>query len=287
MDEEFEKQGYERQRARWEEDSDDLNREAAGVQGNRIARFKSDDADSRLGTTNKKDEDAGEFAEFVMWALASSQDIARLRTKIGLLDSASLEALRETEGTLEGAREDLKHIRDNAYQLPDGRKVYRTEDGNAVYDDDGNQVSPSVIDPKNIPPEKSSWEKRQQAGERVEDLETQQQDIQGYRTRLDRTRKRLDDDNITQDELDELDKELENDMPDAVRQHRDRLAANDPDSKAEPTRTTSAAARHDAGPGFETAPEVGESFAVAVAGLPESPRPATAPSAQPRDDFTV
>lgn len=288
MDEDFEKQSYERHRARREIDTDDLNREVAGVQGNRIARFKSDGADRHLTGTKNKDEGADEFAEFVLLALASQQDIARLRFKIDQLDRASLEALRETEGKLVEARDDLKHIQDNAYQLPDGRKVYRTEDGNAVYDDGGNQLNPTDITPDDISEESPTWEQRRAAGETIENLAQEQESIETYRERLDRTRKRLNGDNITQDELDELDKELENDMPAAVRQHRNRLAADDPDPKAEPTRTTSAAAEYDAKPGFKTAPKVGESFAVAVAGLPESPRPATAaPSAQPRDEFTV
>lgn len=285
----IEQQAYERNRARRQEDSDDLNREAAGVQGNRIARFKGDDAESRLGATNKKDEDVDEFAEFVLLELlASAQDIARLRTKIDLLDRASLEALRETDEKLDKARENLERTRDNAYQLPDGRKVYRTEDGKTVYDDRGNQVSPTAITPDAISEESPIWEMRQRAAERVEDLETQRQDIQDFRSRLDRTGKRLDDDNITQDELDELDKELESGMPAAVRRHHDRLTANDPNFRADPTRATTAAVEHDPRPGFVTAPKLGDSFAVAVAGLPDSSPPTTAaPSVQPRDEFTA
>lgn len=287
MDEDFAKQAYERQRTRWEQDFDDLNREAAGVQGNRISRFKGDDAGRHLTGTNKKDEGADELAEFVLSEMLTTQRDMLLR-RIDMLDRASFEALVETEKKLVQAREDLDRLRDNAYQLPDGTKVYRTEDGAAVYDDDGNRLGNDVIDPAAIPDNKPTWEDRQRRGERVDQFQRERRDIQDYRDRLDRARDKLGDDDLSSDDIEGVEQGIDETMPQSVRRHYDRLAGHDPDLSAGSGRTASAASAYVGKPNLGNNPTMADSFAAAVAGLPQSSRPAPdAPAAIPAaDDLT-
>lgn len=287
LDEDFEKRAYERQRARWEEDTEDLHRETAGVQGNRIARFKGDDADARLVAGKKRDADKDDLADFVLAdILTTTRDM--LTRRIDLLDRASLAALRETDEKLQEAREDLARLQAHAYQLPDGTRVYRTEDGTAVYDEDGKLVGNDVIEPADIPNTKTSWEQFERGNDQLHTLQRERDEIGKYRDRLDRARDELDDDDLSQDDLKDLEKDLETAMPATVRQQYDHLSANDPGSKVSPARTASAATEHAGRPGFDSAPNVADSFAIAASGEAKSPQPSpTGPATRPGTDFTV
>jgi hypothetical protein len=205
-----------------------------------------------------------DFESFAHMVLASREHVEEFTKKLELLDQASAEALVESEEKLRKAKDDLQRLRDRAYELttPDGgvMKVYR--DGSAVRDDGGAQVDPLLIKPEDIPESAPTWGDIQDKENIVRDAQRQHRETVEYRERLDKGRKRLEKGAISEDELDELEKDVER-MPALVRKQYQQIA---PDVKhhtsthdTEPESRSSGALLSEARP---TQP-----FAVAAAGL--------------------
>ena len=266
LDKDFEKQASERQRARWERDNDDLNREMSGVQGNRIKRFSGETTEFRSGT-GKKDQATDDFTDFV---LSDLQRIEQIRHEIDLLDRASLEALREAE-------ERLEMIRRAANRATDGRRVYETEDGRYIYDKDGNEVARDKIDP-------AKWNSNGPTWERYVSDKREVKETKDFRTKLREQKARLEDD-PSADELNDIEAELDalkRNMPAGVRAHHNRLAVQDPNP-----RTASAAASYAGRAGFEKAPRLDIAFSASAKGIapPDAaPDPDSTAPAVPRGD---
>ena len=148
---------------------------------------------------------------------ATAKDIAAFDTKLTHyenLTTAEIMRLQEQLVVLLGKREEMLA---NAHVLPDGRRVFKTEDGTQVFDEHGNEVGSDVIDPNDIDNSRPSWEVFSSNEGKIQAFEKQLTEMQEFQTRLDDIRERFDKGNITADELKTLEKELERSVPLSLR----------------------------------------------------------------------
>lgn len=105
----------------------------------------------------------------------------------------------------------------DAHVLPDGRHVFKTRDGLSVFDEHGEQLGQDQINPGEIADHRTPWEvfAAQRAAEAR--LIREREEILRFQQRIDATRERLDDKDLTQRELEELSADLEQSAPAAVR----------------------------------------------------------------------
>ncbi|MFG1384343.1 hypothetical protein V5F55_22455 [Xanthobacter sp. V3C-4] len=80
-------------------------------------------------------------------ALAPTHVVMEYRREVDHLGVKTVEALMEKEEALAAVREKMKAMLGKAHVLPDGRRVFKTEDGQHVFDEHSQQLSPSEIDP--------------------------------------------------------------------------------------------------------------------------------------------
>ena len=85
----------------------------------------------------------------------------------------------------------------------------------------GQEVSAEIIKPEQIADSKPRWEDYLEADDRKKQLEAERGELLEYQDKLDKARERLDDPNLSKSELDALDKELGEAMPDRVRSNMD------------------------------------------------------------------
>lgn len=162
------------------------------------------------------------LADFALIVLATDTEIASFTVKLDAYDAATIEALHDNEIALAKVQDELRVMLDKAYVLPDGRKVFKTEDGTRIFDESGAEVKD--FDPDRI----EDWRPRAEgylAGyeERRRLLEERQQ-LHDFQTELDEARERAGEDGLTKDELDDVERCLDENMPEAVRRH---LSGND------------------------------------------------------------
>lgn len=162
-----------------------------------------------------RDEQQDDLDMLVAVVMASDEDISFAMAERDTLDVATVEALIVNSKALEKAEEDLRIILDRAYVLPDGRRVFKTEDGTRIFDEHGQEVTD--FDPHEIEDTRPRYEEFQVVNDGYIGLQEERRQLLEYQSRLDGARERLDAGDITKDELDELMSGLREDIPDAVR----------------------------------------------------------------------
>lgn len=154
-----------------------------------------------------------------MIAMAAETDIADFTAELDAYDAATVEALMENEAQLKAVRQELKILLDQAYVLPDGRRVFKTEDGARVLDEHGIEVKD--VDPDSIEDWRPYWEKYQNPFERKADLVRQREDILEFQKLTDDVDAEIaearENGGMTRERLDELRQKLADEAPDAVK----------------------------------------------------------------------
>jgi hypothetical protein len=185
-----------------------------------VANAFTQEAD-RLGLTprgreRKEREETRRFAEQMQ---ALREQAARFEKRLDLLEQASAEAFLRNEEERRIAQEELKRIQDRAYEItmPDGRvvKVYR--DGNLVRDEDGGIVSREIVGAEDIGTTHPTWSERNEADRHLRELEAERDRILNYRKELETARTKTNGGDLTLQELETLEAEVDKNMPRSVR----------------------------------------------------------------------
>lgn len=164
--------------------------------------------------------------------MASVDAIRSLQADINRYDTATINALHDNEEQLKEVRAELEEMLAQAYVLPDGRRVFKTEDGLRVFDEHGKELSPDLIDPDEIADHLPRWERFKLKLDQHDALETERSELIEYQDKLDAARERLEAGDLTQADYDRLRQDLVNEMPDAVRRQIPELA--EMEAEAEP-----------------------------------------------------
>lgn len=157
-----------------------------------------------------------EFVMALQGALAPPQKIAEFTVKLDRYDTATVQALMDNERDILDVREKIDGMLLKAHVV-NGRRVFKTEDGNRVFDEFGAELKADEITPDAIDNAKPRWEAFSAARDEEKRLVQERKDLGDYQEKLDRARERTKDPKLTEDELLALDKELGNGMPERVR----------------------------------------------------------------------
>jgi hypothetical protein len=198
--------------AEWKRREDELRTVAARVL---IAK----DNEEKRRHAAEEDRDA------LMWAvameLAMPSEIADFTQQLDDYDAATVQALLENEEQLNSVREDLKLLLDKAYVLPDGRCVFKTEDGTRIFDEKGVEVK--NFDPDQIEDQRPRWERYEEKLEREQTLTQERQDLLEFQKLTDEmraeTKEAQEEGGMSRERLDELKKKLSEEAPDAVKRN--------------------------------------------------------------------
>ena len=148
---------------------------------------------------------------------ATKEQVAAFETRIDRYDSAIVEALTDNEHALLDIRHKREALESSAYKLPDGRAVFKTADGKKVLDRDDVEVPRTVIDPDSIPDYLPRSEENQALRKSEAGQLREREQLHEFQTRIDADRELLGKGGMTANKLDDLDAELQREMPDAVR----------------------------------------------------------------------
>ena len=201
-------------------DFDDLNRELAGISGNRAERFFNDGGtiDARSGDKRYKRKSALQtqldllmmdpaFAEAYLEAVKTTDNVQALLNERRTQLAENIEHLETVIETLE----------DSTAKLADGRVVFRDEKGHLV-DAEKNALTPAEIATISDPDTVANYAPYGQAKDALHAARQRQSKYDGYQDRIDNARKRLESpddqdavDGIQQD-MEDLKRELESDI---------------------------------------------------------------------------
>jgi hypothetical protein len=149
--------------------------------------------------------------------LATQTQIEEFEVKLDTYDTATVELLMDNRLALESVQRRLDHMLENATTLPDGRKVFKTRDGQRVFDEHGTEIMKEELEATQIADQRTRWEEFKGAKDEKTLLEEQRVQLLEYQAKLDEARNRLKDGDITADELKRIEVKLDADMPDELR----------------------------------------------------------------------
>lgn len=174
-----------------------------------------------------------ELLQVVQTLLATPERIEAFTVKLDRYDVATVEALLANEHDLTVVGERLRKMLDNAEQLPDGRRVFKTEDGHRVFDEHGQELSPEEIDPDAIDDGRTRFEPYWASHLEQKSLVEEREALLEYQQKLDDAREIVGKEGVTARELDELEKALDDEAPDRVRKLAGEDLVRDPELHGE------------------------------------------------------
>ncbi|MEM8497829.1 MAG: hypothetical protein AAF542_07375 [Pseudomonadota bacterium] len=176
-----------------------------------------EDREKRAERTEKLEDDLAAMGMEVV--MATEIQIREFEEKLDTYEAATVTALMENQKQLDLVNARIEAMLAQAYVMEDGRRVFKTQDGTQVFDEFGEEVSPEELDFDLISADRPTAEDYlRDLGER-EALLSERSDLLEYQQKLDDARERVSEGEISEADLEELDKDLLEVMPDRVREH--------------------------------------------------------------------
>lgn len=213
----------------------DLNRENSGIQGNRVNRFTAGYGSAAVLSPEEKEKKEGSENIVRHWLSEMSESYIRsyevLSQTIDHAQKAYSLALEDIRRDKEEAIKRLQEIQAKALVLEDGRRVYFTRAGSALFDDDGNQITDeeaieeaqAALDQN---PHASSHEDNERAKHHRKTIEQQEEEVFEKIQALEELKTRMDSGELSEDELDRKTQEILDSMSPDVRQVFDLVHGN-------------------------------------------------------------
>lgn len=151
--------------------------------------------------------------------MASSAQIKAFEVKLDRYDEATVKALMENQDLLDAVNGRIDTMLSQAHVMEDGRRAFKTEDGTRVFDEFGDQIGVDELHPDQIDPMLPTWEAFSAETDQRDDLLMQRTEILEYQEKLDDARDQIADGDISEADLEALDADLLEMLPDAVRTH--------------------------------------------------------------------
>ena len=159
-----------------------------------------------------------EFLDFAASAiLATEVEVQEFQERLTVYDEATVNALIENTKALDVINAQIEENLKSAYTLEDGTRVFKSEDGTWGIDEHGQRFDSDTQDMDSIPSTKVTAEEAEKVFTQRDQLILERKQIHEYQEKLDNARERSNADDFTKEELDELDKELEAEMPESVK----------------------------------------------------------------------
>jgi agmatine/peptidylarginine deiminase len=200
-----------------------------------------------------REERRAELSELAdVMVMASAVEVEAFHVTLDHYDTATYEAIIANEELLASLYRERDDMLAKAYVLPDGRRVFESEDGLRVFDEFGTELDASLITPEEIEDWRPKAERFQSNDSQIDDALSERSRLVEYQQQLDEARERAKEGEITAEDLKALEQDLTEDMPDAVRERllpEHRPPAPRAEIAQEPDRTPVAAQRapiHDA-----------------------------------------
>lgn len=165
----------------------------------------------------EREQDSLDHLE-AMVVMATEAELDHFSNSLDTYDTATYEALLENERILDLTNRERDAMLEKAFLLPDGRRVFESEDGVRVFDANGVELDPSVISADEIEDWRPKYEGYASLTEKRQSLLEERDQLIAYQDRLAEARQRVEDGDLTKQELEELKNSLEEQMPGRVRE---------------------------------------------------------------------
>ena len=181
-----------------------------------LAYDRRDEDRKKHALREREEKDERERLEQLVVEATAAQ-VAAFADRLDGYDTATVRALMDNQNALDAVRMRREAMEAAAHRLPDGRAVFKTEDGKRVFDRDGVQLSHDLVHPDAVPDSAPRWEAIKALKDSENGLLRDRDQLHEFQHRLDETREAVDKGHVSADALAKMDADLKNAMPDAVK----------------------------------------------------------------------
>ncbi|GAA6210958.1 hypothetical protein NBRC116602_06980 [Hyphomicrobiales bacterium 4NK60-0047b] len=162
----------------------------------------------------ERDED---FDMFMTVVLASQDDIQSFQNILDEYESKATERILDLQNQLDQQLIKQQEMLNNAYVLPDGRRVFKYKNTDKIIDEFGKKVSSDVIDTDFIPDHHPDGETYQSTFDNISKTREQRKEAIEFRDRVNEMQDEIDQGKVSEDRLNDLKSEFDDIMPDSLR----------------------------------------------------------------------
>lgn len=150
-------------------------------------------------------------------AQAAIEKIDILGERITQFKQLTIEEIMFLQGKLDSLLVQREAMLDKAFVLEDGTRVFKTLDGTAVFDEFGNSVGNEFVDPNLIGNDLPNWEAFSQNTRDINSAKAGLTEKIEFLGELDELEDALGQDDLTEDQLNDLEERLEAAIPESTR----------------------------------------------------------------------
>lgn len=148
---------------------------------------------------------------------ATAEAITLFENDLSKYEALTVEEIMRLQGHLDALLAEREALLANTHVLPDGRRVFKTLDGQRVFDEHGIEVGQDIIHPDMIGDDKTRHETFLQNGSAIERTRRSLDAMHEFKDELDGIRDELGNKQITDEKLEELREQLESAAPVEIR----------------------------------------------------------------------
>ena len=162
----------------------------------------------------ERDED---FDMFMTIVLANQADLQSFQNMLDDYETKATQRILELQNQLDQQLSKQREMLENAYVLPDGRRVFKYKDENKVIDEFGKNVSSDVIDANKIPDHHPHGEAYKANIDNIAQTRKDTKETIKFRDRVNEMQEELEQGKVSKDRLEDLKSEFDDIIPDSLR----------------------------------------------------------------------
>ncbi len=169
-------------------------------------------------TKRKLEEEQSDFDDLAQVLMATDDAIAQFRNKLDEYQETVMQRILDLQNKRDQLLTERSALLAGAHVLPDGRRVFRSEDGLTVFDENRNTVSPDLITPSEISDEDTSRKEFLANADKFDAIDKELDEAVTVLEHIDDMQDRLDEGKITASQLDDLKTRLDGLMTESFKQ---------------------------------------------------------------------
>lgn len=189
--------------------------ERARIKHDQQLAFQRDQMQEKM--KRKQAERDENFDMFITIALASQADLQSFQNMLDDYEAKATQRILELQNKLDQQLSKQKEMLDNAYVLPDGRRVFKFKNTDKVIDEFGENVSPDKITANEIPDHHPDGEAYKANIDNIAQTRKDTKETIKFRDRVNEMQEELDQGKVSEDRLNDLKSEFDDIMPDSLR----------------------------------------------------------------------
>jgi len=175
------------------------------------------DRDKRQRRKDKEAQD--EFDDLIQVAvLATTEHVVQLQNRLDDYERQAVERILMLQQQRDQKLAERETLLEAAHTLPDGTRVFKTEDNQKVFDEHGTEIGADILSPDQIGDDRPKWDQFSDIEGDIETIDDALAETITFQEKIEELRNQSEGEGLTRDEMDALEQKLDDIVPESFRE---------------------------------------------------------------------